>query len=75
MLPRITSPKTRRRTRAPSRASGFVLLALKRQPSNDDPFHLIEAVLVASAVLKLYVRVVEACFAIVGALLELGARG
>ena len=50
------------------------LPALKRQPSNDDPFHLIEAVLVAPAVLKLFVRV-EACFAIIGALLERGARG
>ena len=46
----------------------------KKTAVNDDPFHLIEAVLVAPAVLNLFARV-EACFAIVGALLELGARG
>ena len=46
----------------------------EKKTVNDDPFHLTQAVLVAPAVLKLFARV-EACFAIVGALLERGARG
>ena len=46
---------------------------MRKKTAVNDDVPLIEAVLVALAVLKLFVRV-EACFAIVGALLELGAR-
>ena len=47
--------------------------SVRKKTAVNDDVPLIEAVLVAPAVLKLFVRV-EASFAIVGALLELGAR-